>query len=36
MGMLADKIEGGQSPRDAVADFLNEHWAVIFNGNGYV
>ena len=35
MGVLADAIEGGKSPRDAVADMLKEHWAVIFNGDGY-
>jgi glutamine synthetase len=35
MGILADAIEGGKSPRDAVADMLKEHWQVIFNGNGY-
>ena len=35
MGVLADQIEGGMSPRDATAAMLKEHWAVIFNGNGY-
>merc|ERR1712199_43049 len=35
MGVLADAIEGGKSPRDAVADMLKEHWAIIFNGDGY-
>ena len=35
MGVLADAIEGGKSPRDAVADMLKEHWSIIFNGDGY-
>ena len=35
MEVLADAIEGGKSPRDAVADMLQEHWQIIFNGDGY-
>ena len=35
MGVLSENIESGTSPRDAVASMLKEHWAVIFNGNGY-
>ena len=32
---LSDKIEGGQSVRDAVAETLEENFRVIFNGDGY-
>jgi len=32
---ISDKIEGGKSPRDAVAEVLDENWRAIFNGNGY-
>merc|ERR1711979_134828 len=32
---IADKIEGGMSHRDAVADVLKENRSVIFTGNGY-
>jgi len=32
---ISDKIEGGMSPRDAVAAILDENWRAIFNGNGY-
>jgi glutamine synthetase len=35
MAHLSDLIEGGMSPRDAVAQVLNEHKAIIFNGDGY-
>jgi glutamine synthetase len=35
MGVLSDKIEATGNVRDAVAETLNEHWPVIFNGNGY-
>jgi glutamine synthetase len=35
MTVLADQIDGGMSARDAVAAMLKEHWAIIFNGNGY-
>ena len=34
-GALADAIEGGASPRDAVASMLAEHKAAIFCGDGY-
>jgi len=29
------KIEAGEAPQKVSADALNEHWKVIFNGNGY-
>jgi len=32
---ISDKIESGKSPRDAVAEILDENWRAIFNGNGY-
>merc|ERR1712019_255535 len=32
---LSDKIEGGQSVRDAVAETLEENFRVIFNGDDY-
>lgn len=32
---ISDKIEGGMSPRDAVAEVLSDNWRAIFNGNGY-
>jgi glutamine synthetase len=35
LAYLSDLIEGGLSPRDAVAKVLNDHKAVIFNGDGY-
>ena len=35
MGELSNKIEGGMSVRDAVAEMLSENFNVIFNGNGY-
>jgi len=35
IGILADKIEGGQPVRDAVAEMYKEHLPVIFSGNGY-
>mmetsp|Transcript_19699 Transcript_19699/g.17879 ORF Transcript_19699/g.17879 Transcript_19699/m.17879 type:complete len:698 (-) Transcript_19699:137-2230(-) len=28
-------IEGGAKPRDVATKALNDHWKVIFNGNGY-
>ena len=33
--VLSEKIEGGLSPRDAVAEMYKENMPVIFNGNGY-
>jgi len=35
MSALSEKIEGGQSHRDAVAALLEENVHVIFTGNGY-
>ena len=32
---FADKIEAGAKPADVAAEALNNHWKVIFNGNGY-
>lgn len=32
---FADQIEAGAKPADVAAAALNEHWKVIFNGNGY-
>jgi glutamine synthetase len=32
---FADAIEGGQSAKEVAKAALNEHWKVIFNGNGY-
>ncbi|KAJ1488401.1 glutamine synthetase III, partial [Baffinella frigidus] len=32
---FADQIEAGKKPQDVAAASLNEHWKVIFNGNGY-
>jgi glutamine synthetase len=32
---FADKIEAGAKPADVAAEALNQHWKVIFNGNGY-
>merc|ERR1711907_802494 len=32
---ISDVIEGGASPRDAVAQVLKENWQTVFNGNGY-
>jgi glutamine synthetase len=31
----ADMIEGGMTPVEVTQKLLNEHWRVIFNGNGY-
>jgi len=33
--VISDLIEGGKSPRDAVAQVLSENWRAIFNGDGY-
>ncbi len=35
IGVLADRIEGGESVRDAVAGMFEEHMPVIFSGDGY-
>lgn len=35
MAELSDRIEGGESVRDAVANTFRENMNVIFNGNGY-
>ena len=35
MDVLSATIESGTSPRDAVATLLQEHWQIIFNGDGY-
>merc|ERR1712226_168485 len=35
LSALSDKIEGGLSARDAVAELLQENFQVIFNGDGY-
>ncbi|KAJ1488400.1 hypothetical protein T484DRAFT_1783542, partial [Baffinella frigidus] len=32
---FADQIEAGKKPQDVAAASLNEHWKVIFNGDGY-
>ena len=32
---FSDAIEGGKKPHDVAAAALQEHWKVIFNGNGY-
>jgi len=32
---MSAKIEGGQDAREVAKATLNEHWAIIFNGNGY-
>lgn len=32
---FADKIAGGQSPRDVAVNALKTHFKVVFNGNGY-
>jgi glutamine synthetase len=32
---FSDAIEAGQKPADVAAAALEEHWKVIFNGNGY-
>jgi glutamine synthetase len=32
---FADAIEGGKSPKEVASKALNDHWKVIFNGNGY-
>eukprot|EP00747_Dinoflagellata_sp_TGD_P160048 gnl/TRDRNA2_/TRDRNA2_177940_c0_seq4.p1 gnl/TRDRNA2_/TRDRNA2_177940_c0~~gnl/TRDRNA2_/TRDRNA2_177940_c0_seq4.p1 ORF type:complete len:784 (-),score=167.94 gnl/TRDRNA2_/TRDRNA2_177940_c0_seq4:86-2437(-) len=32
---FADAIEAGKAPRDVAVEALNNHWKVIFNGNGY-
>ena len=32
---FADKIAAGESPQKVAAAALEEHWKVIFNGNGY-
>ena len=32
---FADQIEGGKKPAEVAAAALNDHWKVIFNGNGY-
>ncbi|KAL3935931.1 MAG: hypothetical protein SGBAC_008652 [Bacillariaceae sp.] len=34
-GDFADKIDAGADPVDVAREALNEHWKVIFNGNGY-
>eukprot|EP00948_MAST-09A_sp_MAST-9A-sp1_P002807 g2807.t1 len=35
MSHLSSLMEGGMSQRDATAKMLEEHWRVVFNGNGY-
>lgn len=35
IGVLADRIEGGESPRDAIAKMFDEHMPVLFSGDGY-
>jgi len=35
IGVLADRIEGGENVRDAVAGMYEEHMPVIFSGDGY-
>jgi len=32
---LSSKIEAGKSPSDVAKATLNDHWQIIFNGNGY-
>eukprot|EP01041_Mallomonas_annulata_P007147 gene7147-14548_t len=32
---FADEIEKGKSPKEIARQALNEHWKIIFNGNGY-
>ncbi|KAJ1488399.1 glutamine synthetase III [Baffinella frigidus] len=32
---FADQIEAGKKPQEVATASLNEHWKVIFNGNGY-
>ena len=32
---MAQAIEGGAAPRDVAMKTLNEHWNIVFNGNGY-
>jgi len=32
---MSAKIEGGAKPADVAKASLNEHWNIIFNGNGY-
>ncbi|KAJ1465613.1 hypothetical protein T484DRAFT_1595630, partial [Baffinella frigidus] len=32
---FSDKIEAGQSPQEVAKVALNEHWKVIYNGDGY-
>jgi len=32
---FADAIESGAKPKDVARQALNDHWKVIFNGNGY-
>lgn len=32
---FSDKIEAGQKPVDVAKQALDQHWRVIFNGNGY-
>jgi len=32
---MSAKIEGGASAREVAQATLNEHWSIIFNGNGY-
>jgi len=34
-GYLANQIEAGKTPSEAAAQVLEDHWRVIFNGNGY-
>jgi glutamine synthetase len=34
-GEFADKIDAGADPVEVAREALNEHWKVIFNGNGY-
>merc|ERR1712000_560227 len=32
---FADKIEAGESPRIVAQNALQEHWKIVFNGDGY-
>jgi glutamine synthetase len=32
---FSDSIDAGKKPRDIAMEALNQHWKVVFNGNGY-
>jgi glutamine synthetase len=33
--IVADRMAAGESASDIAISLLNEHWNVIYNGNGY-